>query len=55
MFDLDLPTLIRERGADTLVVALDKVPYSRCGSANTGTRVTAPAKPLRRAMEAMEP
>lgn len=47
MFDIDLGALIRERGGDCLVVGLEAVPCPRCGSANTETRVTAPAKPRR--------
>jgi len=55
MFEIELPALIRDRGADCLVVALDKVPCPRCGSTNTETRIMAPGKLVRRAMEAMEP
>jgi hypothetical protein len=48
MFDVDLAALMRERGKDCLVVGLGRVPCPRCGSTNTETRVTAPAKPRRR-------
>ena len=47
MFDIDLGALIRERGRECLVVGLGRVPCPRCGSTNTETRVTAPAKPRR--------
>ena len=47
MFDIDLVELIRERGRECLVVDLVHVPCPRCGSTNTETRVTAPAKPRR--------
>ena len=44
MFDIDLAALIRERGKDSRVVGLARVPCPRCGSLNTETRVTTPAK-----------
>ena len=44
MFDIDLAALIRERGDDRRVVGLARVPCPRCGSLNTETRVTTPAK-----------
>ena len=47
MFDIDVAELIRERGKDCLVVGVGRVPCQRCGSTNTETRVTAPAKPRR--------
>ena len=47
MFDIDLAELIRARGEGCLVVGLGRVPCPRCGSSNTETRVTAPAKPRR--------
>jgi ribosomal protein L37E len=45
MFDIDLGVLIRERGNKCLVLGLAPVACPRCGSRNTETRVTAPAKP----------
>lgn len=47
MFDIDLSALIRERGGDCRVVGLEPVPCPRCGSTNTETRVTTPAKQRR--------
>ena len=47
IFDIDLAVLIRERGKECPVVSLAPVVCPRCGSANTETRVTAPAKPRR--------
>ena len=47
LFDVDLGALIRELGREFPVVGLADVRCPRCGSANTETRVTAPAKPRR--------
>jgi hypothetical protein len=47
MFDVDLAALIRKRGSDCLVIGLEAIACPRCGSTNTETRVTAPAKPRR--------
>jgi len=47
-FDIDLAALIRERGADSLVVELAPIPCPRCGSTKSETWVVAPSKPMRR-------
>ena len=46
MFDIDLAALILERGNRSLVVDMAPVACPRCGSTQTETRVTVPAKPV---------
>lgn len=54
MFDIDLSALIRGCGNDCAVVALAPAACPRCGSVNTETRITTPAKPGGAAMPTME-
>jgi hypothetical protein len=42
-FDIDMPALISERGADAAVVGLRPPPCPRCGSARTEIRLRVPA------------
>jgi hypothetical protein len=46
-FDIDLPALIRERGADSPVMTMEPVSCPRCGSKKVEMRVTTPTKPRR--------
>ena len=48
MFDIDLRTLVRQRGENSPIVGREPIPCPRCGSLKTETRITAPAKPMRR-------
>jgi hypothetical protein len=41
-FDVDIATLIAERGADCSVIRMAPVPCPRCGSRDTQCRVTTP-------------
>ena len=43
-FDIDLPALIAERGADHAVIGMAPVPCRYCGSRETETRVLGPTK-----------
>jgi len=47
MFDIDIDTLVSERGHGSAVVGLAPVQCPHCGSADTETRITTPAKPVR--------
>jgi hypothetical protein len=44
IFDIDIAVLIRERGESSSVVGMVPARCPRCGSLNTETRITAPAK-----------
>jgi hypothetical protein len=47
MFDIDIDTLVSERGHGSAVVGLAPVQCPHCGSADTETRITTLAKPVR--------
>jgi hypothetical protein len=44
IFDIDIAVLIRERSESSSVVGMAPARCPRCGSLNTETRITAPAK-----------